>query len=304
MAKASYYGVENIINAIDNVCQGDPQPPLYFAVWHSSKGKICQYNQGDYDKGIEYLRDNLEPLVETGYDTTIIIKLHPNPCKGFYQFTSEDISTLYCCVIPFEQKQLGYAPPSHGRAVSYPYVAGRPAPVNDGRMSYDQFLERQQMENLPQTITGIIKEELAALKLAEPPPPVAEPEDSMQSVMIGHLKNPVLVEKMLDFIANFIPMLQKPVQQAPVQVAGIRLKKEEDTVTGTAQPETVEQVQEALTPETEAEALAWQQKIDAALIRLSNFGDIAEDLTLLADFAEENTVMFKSLLTQMRDGKK
>lgn len=330
MGKAIYFGIDNIIGALDRVCQGNAG--FYYCVWQNSKSKCFQYNGGSYEDGIEYLRENLEPFAEAGYVGDLFLKIYPNPCKSFFTWATEDICTLAICPT---SKDL--TPEKLGTGLSGVYGLQpqghqySSAPINKGGkilMTEDQWEERQAIKTLPDTIAGIVQAEIAKLNI-----PVAdvepEPEpDTMQSVMIGHLKNPQLMGKLLDMLGELIPMLKSPAtmqqQQFTRQVAGVpgTVQKEQPMknenisapVEAKQEPDvrsdivdngyTAADESQALTAEQEQEMIAYNNKLDDALRRLALIPgfDLADDLTALANFAEKNQETFNRILPVVRNG--
>lgn len=333
MGKAIYFGINNIIGALDRICQGEAG--LYYCVWQNSKSKCFQYNGGDYVDGIEYLKENLEPYADAGYTGDLYLKLHPNPCKHFFTWATEDICTLMICPTSKD------ITPGQLNG-NYSLQQQQQAPVVKGGkllMTEDQWEERQMLRDLPQTIAGIVALEVAKLN---PPQTELEPEiDTMQSVMIGHLKNPQIITKALDILGELIPMLKNPgmAMQQPRQVAGVpgtaqnEKQMEDSTKTATVRPipevtiltgeesssigeknynaihtfrdgESTVENNRVFTVEQQNEMIAYNEKVDNALRRLAEIPgfDLADDLTALANYAEKNPETFNGLLPIVRNG--
>jgi hypothetical protein len=151
------------------------------------------------------------------------------------------------------------------------------------QVNYKMFEAIQLIKDLPSKMderqTAF---EARMLALMEEEPEAVEPVDPVEKYVgmaIGALKEPNVMANVIGLVKMFIPNYNPPFMQSQNTAATISGTDNQ----GTAQPVPVD-----------------VDKLDAALVRLSKHCKLDDDLTKLADIAENNPQYFKMLLTGLR----
>jgi len=229
--QAVYFGLDAIEDGVQTMV--DTTQPFYFRIWYTTKDPFISYNGGSYEQGMEYMLDNLRVLAESDYSPALCLKFYNDKANRGHLYKTECAGLMYICVLEKEKQvelkqQLGLVSG---------YRSALPSTIPAGYMTEKQWQEREELKNLPQTIGTIVAEQLALLRPAEPvAEPVAEVPDTIGSVLISHLKDPEVVNQVLDkfpvimegmqrLLAGILPgIIQQPqpaMAQTRARVSGV-----------------------------------------------------------------------------------
>ena len=276
LQKPTYVGVTDIMKAYDSI-NGNCQ--YYYSVWHSQKDIAFQYVGEDARQARQYLEDNLEAMAQAGNDNLLYLKFHPVDKKSKYISYKTDIiaNTPICCVAPSER----------------PEIAGTPERDRSGDTGYQMYKTRLMLEELPATLDIKINEAIERRLLeAEETDDLEEPIDPTQrivGIINGIAGNPQimgLIGQVLNFLKPNLP---------PIRINGMNENNNVPQVD-------VSQIEKE--PGNEADEVTATElnddMLNAALNRLHQHCRLDVDLTLLADMADNNPVLFNSMLGMLR----
>lgn len=265
--KAMFTGVENVMNAYDDLCNDVP----YYSVW-SGRTILFSWNEDDIDKGKEKLRQMLLAAEQNEHNDILTICFHPKKEKNFITDKTPVTGSMTIRVTDLtpgrlrDMDRVGNVTEPRGYQIPY-----------ELRRSFEQMAEFTQ--KIP-TLLSPIEERLAALELGGD-------DVEEQAGIIGiikHLENPGV-----QMIANRILDLLIPGQtvQQPLRVSGV-------PGTETATPPISQPDYSNVTEDQ-------QNALDQAIITLSKYCNVYTDLPLLANLAENNTQVFNMMLSQLKN---
>ena len=226
--QAVYYGIEAIEDGVQSMV--DTTQPFYYKIWYNSKDPFIQYNGGDYDTGLKFMTDNLEQLASNDFGFPLCFKFYNEKASRGHLYKSECAAVMYVCVLEREKqvelKQMGLIS-GYSRGLSN---------VPSGYMSEKQWQDKKALEDLPETIGRVVAEQLALLRPIETAAIEAAAEtvpDTIGSVLMGHLKDPEVVNQVIDKFPVIIDGIQRllsgilpgivnaPVAMSPGRVSGV-----------------------------------------------------------------------------------
>lgn len=263
VSRAFYTGTEMIMQAFDNM--DNP----YYSVW-SGRDLLFQNNDSDVSKGRNLLMEMLTAAEQNNNTDLLSIKFHPKQEGKYITDKTPVVGTLVVRVVALPGMNAG--------------VSG----VNEsGNIPYPIWKTITGLAELPtqiQTSLAGFDERLKALEQQQD-----EPQDAPDMIgrIAGLMENPVI----MGLITKILPAIFPAAMPQPnMQVAGVNSFAAVEN----------ESVSSDQTEQLPAISEADYIKLDNALARLIPHCNVADDLSLLADLAEQNPIMFKMLLTQLR----
>lgn len=276
----SYIGTDEVMDALDALSKGN----RFISVWQFKNEPMYTNSGGSYDVMKEELELLLRAAESKGNATPLTIKFHPDPGDGYITSKSAVIGSVDVAACGYQPRR------TVGEAVER--LEPRPAYAGSGTINFEMFEVLKSVKDMPaafkQDFDGIrehiaeLEEELEGLREA-PAPVVAVPEEDMIGKITGLINNPNVMNAIGALVGLLFPHLAQPAP-APGAIAGV--KEDKAVVTPPANNLTDEE---------------YNAEIDKALERLEPHVDLAKDLTLLADMAENNPVMFKMMLKMLRE---
>jgi hypothetical protein len=260
-SRAMYTGSEAIMNAFDTM-----NNPIY-SVWQG-KDILFQNNDADMQKARNFLMDMIAAAEQSGNTDILAIKFHPVKEGKFITDKTPIVSTLFVRIV--ELPSAAVSGVNQNGNIPYPLwktlegLAGLPAQIN--------------------TSLGAIEERLTALEQVEDEP---GPTESMLGRISGLMENPVIMGLISKILPAILPGVAMPQPSVPMQVSGVNESM--------AEPNTIASAED-LPQISQADYI----KLDNALARLIPHCNVAEDLSLLADLAEQKPEIFKMMLSQLR----
>lgn len=271
VTRTACVGIDNIMNAFETV--GDKSP--YFSVWLNSNDKFFQSKDDNFDDSLNYLQSSLQAL-NNGDNCLYHLRIHPEFVKCYLK------QSPYLCVIPFRLNSYDDKPALNG-------------PGNGG-MNYEMYEILKSVKDLPSTLKSNFDEinsRLTELETAE------NVEPDMLGKISGLMENPHisqavggLINVLVTKLSSFIPAMTAGA--APQTISGMN-----DNTASIAQKSDKGPII-AQNSDTAVDDEAFNLKLDAALERLEQHCNLADDLTLLADLADKNNAVFKLMLLQLR----
>lgn len=276
--RAMYTGREAIISGFKTL-RGDVP---YFSVW--CRGNMLgQYNGDDLDAGTEMLLQLISAAEQNDNTDIFIIKIHPQLKKGYVSSSSDVIATL-----PVRMIELDGGDDS---------IAGLQTD-SKGMLPYStHFLLKGQTDAMQKIVDSNAAIEARIALLEKPGEKELDTFDRIGAI----LDKPGvtdLIGKLLDKLQLF-PQAQPNIMVSGVKGAGSVIA--ENIVDGQPlqQPETsasIEEKSDAAIDFTDEE----NDKIDAAIMRLSGHCDVVKSLVLMADYADANPDTFKWVLGSLK----
>lgn len=261
--KAMYNGVNAIMDAYDR----NAQTP-YYSVW-AGKDMIFSYNEDDQEAGRIHLLENLIACEQNEHSDILKIKFHPKKEKTFITDRSPAIATLFV------------------RVCDPNYLKGQIQPYNPGpNYGLQNILEKQTeiLSGLSNRLSALEEVQMQEEEEADD----VEEEDTLGK--IGAILNHPAIQTMLGVLLPQIMPAMQPQPQATV--SGVETK--EELLVG-------QDVGNEFDIEAVDHAEINYGLIDEALERLSKHTPtLAEDLTALADLADNNPGQFKMLLAMLK----
>jgi hypothetical protein len=284
MAKiASYIGVDQIMDSFDSFSKGNQ----YVSIWQYVSEPMYTNAEASYDEMKSQVHELLLAAEQNGNNNPLTIKFHLEPKEGQYiSSKSPVVGSVIVKAITFSRSQL---PNISGTSADGPE---KPQPVyhGQGTVNFEMYKVLKGVEDLPARIdermavildrVEELEEELEGLR-AQPAPV----EEDMIGKITGLANNPAVMGAINALVQLFVPAFKPPM---PAQINGTA------DVKAAPDGDLPQQAQET-TDE-------YNDRIDAALERLEPKCDLANDLTLLADMADNNPTMFKFLLKSLRNG--
>jgi len=253
----------NGVNAIMDAYDRNAQTP-YYSVW-AGKDMIFSYNEDDQEAGRIHLLENLIACEQNEHSDILKIKFHPKKEKTFITDRTPAIATLFVRVCD----------PNYLKGQIQPY---NPAP----NYGLQNILEKQTeiLSGLSNRLSALEEVQMQAEEEADD----VEEEDTLGKV--GAILNHPAIQTILGIL---IPQIMPAMQPKPQPiVAGVQ----EDELLQTQNDFDIEAVDHAEIN---------YGLIDEALERLSKHTPtLAEDLTALADMADNNPGQFKMLLAMLK----
>lgn len=269
--KPMYTGVQEILSAFDSLRVNVP----YFSIWYG-KDLLYQFNSEDLEQGREALQNILLAAEQSDNSDVLLIKFHPRLKSGYVTNTSEVVGTLPVRVVALEDgissitglnAQSGMSMPNSG----YYFLKEATAALGEIKQG-----------NLN------IEQRLIALESG------SDKEPDWFDKISGILEKPGMPDLIGQLLSRFIPA---PAQNNIVMSGVPRGEKVEEKkelarvdVTATI----------ANNNQTEAVDMEYTQEEDAiintCINRLSEHCDVVKSLALLADYADANPLMFKTIL--------
>lgn len=261
-----YCGKDGVIGAFATLRGSVP----YYSVWQG-KDIMYQYNEVDTAKGEEMLETLIDAAEASGNTDIFVIKFHPKLDGGFITDKTKSIGSVPVRFVPLTQAQHNSQP------------VDRLNGFNDERVPLPIYKTLIQLESIKPMLDQKLLDLETRMQKIEAPVPAAELDvfDRIGSI----IEKPGVIE-LIGRVVNMLPGIMKP--QPNIQVAGVE----------TNQSEMNNENDSALLTDEEDEQL------NNALDRLAVHCDLINDLKLLADWADANTLMFKSLLASLKTEKK
>lgn len=238
--------------------------PIY-SVWQG-KDILFQNNDADMQKARNFLMDMIAAAEQSGNTDILAIKFHPVKEGKFITDKTPVVSTLFVRIVELPSAAISGV--NQNGNIPYPLwktlegLAGLPAQIN--------------------TSLGAIEERLTALEQVEDEP---DPTESMLGRISGLMENPVIMGLISKIIPAILPGVVMPQPAMPMQVSGVQSDHSVNETVSSDLPQI-----------TEADYI----KLDNAIGRLIPHCNVADDLSLLADLAEQKPEIFKMMLSQLR----
>jgi hypothetical protein len=252
----------NGVNAIMDAYDRNAQTP-YYSVW-AGKDMIFSYNEDDQEAGRIHLLENLIACEQNEHSDILKIKFHPKKEKTFITDKSPAIATLFVRVCD----------PNYLKGQIQPY---NPAP----NYGLQNILEKQTeiLSGLSNRLSALEEVQMRDEEEAD-----EVEEDALGKV--GAILNHPAIQTILGIL---LPQIMPAMQPKPQPI-----------VAGVQEQELVQEHNNF-----DIEAVNHSEinygLIDEALERLSKYtATLAEDLTALADMADNNPGQFKMLLGMLK----
>jgi hypothetical protein len=270
-----YTGLENVLEGFHSLYRDG----YTFSLWNSSTGGamsiILQYPYEDHEKGVKFFEENATALSQSGNCDMFYLKFHPPLKKNEYI----DKKTAVISSTPIRINQL--------EEMEMSGITGNFSRT-DPNGSFKMFEAVQAVKQLPQQIEQVLNDRFTAydlrLKAIEESEMIDETPPGVMGQIGALLENPqiaqavpLLIETAIGFIKSLLP--KQPVMQ-------------ENQISGTNPAPEASNVKEVD-----------NDMLNLALDRLNDHCQLDTDLTLLADMAEKNPVMFKMMLQSLRSQK-
>lgn len=275
LQRATYTGKEEIMDAYRAVIKSHPDGFLY-SVWVSQKEIAFQCIDKDSAKAEQLLEGFLDSLDRAENDDLFILRFHPIDTKGFVDRSSKIVSA-----VPVRVCEVGEAKAMTGTE-SGRYSTG-------SEMDYRMKKALELMEAMPGAIDKKIDDALQArIGDVEPYEPEAVP-DPVERIL-GYINAVAANPAIMSGIGQILNFLKPGIVPAP------RINGMSDTEKQTAPGDQME------IPGTEQTGID-EVMLNDAIGRLHAHCRVDKDLSLLADLAEQNPMMFNMLLGQLRSKK-
>jgi hypothetical protein len=265
--RATYTGADDIQNAFETMYEDG----YCYSVWASERDIAFQFPYADHEKGRQYFNDNIAALDQSGNDDLFTLKFHPAVKNK--EFVEK--KTTVICSIPFRVKSLS------GDIMN---GVGEPNTAAHGIGTYKMFEAIEAIKSLPAKMDerqAAFETRMLAMMEAEPEPvEQIDPIEKYVGMAIGALKEPNVMQNVAGILAMIFPGYKLPTMQQQQQPA----------ISGTNETEIVDQQPKEVDIE----------KLDLALQRLAKHCELDNDLTRLADIAENNPQYFKMMLLSLR----
>lgn len=270
--KAQYTGPDAILEAFLTLSKGQP----FYSVWQRDTIPLYTWNENDFEGGIAFLEQNLLAAEQSGHNEILTIRFHPQESKGYITNKTPVIGSMYIRVCPLDLSKV--------QRIGDIYSATDPQ--NKGTVNFEMYELMSGLKSLPAQINSKMDEFSARIAKLE-----TEKEEIEKPDMIGQigslLSNPAIAQTAMNFLGMLFPALNNPQKSQPMPINGIKDVPEP------------EQIRNDPNLESNMTNEYWN-KIDVVLERLSVHCDLLPDLTKLADVAESNPTMFKSLLSTLK----
>jgi len=250
------------VNQIMDAFDRNAQTP-YYSVW-AGKDMIFSYNEDDAEQGRVYLMENLIACEQNEHSDILKIKFHPKKEKTFITDKSPAIATLFVRVCD----------PNYLKGQIQPY---NPAP----NYGLQNILEKQTeiLSGLSNRLSALEEVQMRDEEEAD-----EVEEDALGKV--GAILNHPAIQTILGIL---IPQIMPAITPKPQPI-----------VAGVQEQELVQEQNNFDIEEINHTEINYGQ-IDDALERLSKHTlTLAEDLTALADMADNNPGQFKMLLGMLK----
>ena len=269
MRRASYTGADDIRSAFNSLYKGD----VCFSVWPNDRVPLFQYTGDDHDMGIAFFEEHIMALEQAGNDELLFLRFHPMLKKG----TWVDKKTTTISETPFRVTELEIGKVSGS---AEPYSTG------NAQVNFKMFEAIQVIKDLPEKMADRQSafEQKVMLLLEEgeddhaPEPVQVDPVEKYMNMAIGALKEPNVMNNVIGLIKMFVPNYNPPF-----------MRNTQPAINGVADTETDQPIHQVNI-----------DKLDAALVRLQKHCCLDDDLTRLADIAENDPKQFKMLLNLLR----